>query len=100
MKISVVILVISHKHGLDYGVYYTGQEAWDTLYDYVCEFWDTEEMGPVPDDQQLAVDDYFEYHLGNEWYEMPVRTLDISGSRSKPSQAMTPVTQPDEEEIA
>ena len=99
MKVSVVILVISHKHGTDYGLYYTGQEAWDALYDFASLFWDVD-MGPMPEDQQTVIDDYFEYHQGNEWYEMPVRTHDISGSRSKPSQAMTPVTQPDEEEIA
>jgi hypothetical protein len=83
MKISVVILVISHKHGTDYSLHFTAQEAWDALHGFVVTWWNTEEMGFIPSDDQTAVDEYFEYHLGNEWYEMPIRTLDISGSRTK-----------------
>jgi hypothetical protein len=85
MTVSVIILVINHKHGTDYGLYFSGQRAWDALHDYVVEFWEEDEMGPIPEDQQTAIDEYFEYHLGNEWYDMPIRTLDISGFNLKPS---------------
>jgi hypothetical protein len=80
MKINVAILVTSCKHGTEYDVFPTQALAWEALYDYVNSFWDElHDAGPIPKDEQEAVDIYFEKKAYDEWWEITVRTLDISG---------------------
>lgn len=80
MKINATILVTSHKHGTDYGLYPNATVAYEALYDYVCEFWDDQCEGEMPENADDAIDEYFEQNAYDEWWEIAPRTLDISGS--------------------
>lgn len=80
MKITAAILVTSHKHGTDYGLYPNEVVAYDALYDYVVQFWEDQCDGEMPEHAQDAIDLYFEQNAYHEWWEICTRTLDMSGS--------------------
>ena len=80
MKISAAILVTSHKHGTDYGLYRNEAIAYEVLYDYVCEFWGDNIESEMPEGKQEAIDKYYEHNVYNEWWEICTRTLDLGGS--------------------
>lgn len=80
MKISAAILVTSCKHGTDYGLYKNEVDAYEALYDYVCQFWEDSIEWAMPEDPDTAVQEYYEENGYNEWWEIVTRTFDLSGS--------------------
>lgn len=73
---TVHVLMIDHD-GIDSSVHRTEAGAWDALYEYVTEWWDTEHRDgtPIPTDRNAAIDAYFE-HVDDEDYSIAPYTIE------------------------
>jgi len=84
---DVWVLIITHKHGEDVGVYSSREKAWDALYDYCCQWWGdwdlpwngTETEGEYAChsmDRDKAIDLYFKAAADREGWEILQRKVD------------------------
>lgn len=53
-------LAIGHRHGTDITIHPTDEDANLALAEYVREWWDREQCGPMPDDPDQMISDYFQ----------------------------------------
>lgn len=70
---TVWVLTISHKYGVDTVVFRTFESAHADLVKFVTEWWDERKDYPMPDDKDMAIEEYFwdhpyEYYDLNESY--------------------------------
>ena len=67
---TVWILNISHRHGIDTWVCASEDRAYQRLIQYVDEWWDREmENTPRPTDNNISVEKYFS-NAQDEWWSI------------------------------
>jgi hypothetical protein len=73
--IFVCVLIIDHKHGRDIEVHASEGSALESLSQYASEYWDIKEQGQIPGDMDEVIEDYFNYHDGNEWWSITQHSI-------------------------
>ena len=68
-KETLILLEVTHRHGNDFSLHRSEAGARNDLYSYVVQWWE-EWMGdaPLPNDDEVAIDAYFEAASEQENY--------------------------------
>lgn len=64
---TIWVTAVHHKHGHDTYLNKTREGATRDLYGYVSDSWDESEDGPIPEDMEGAIDQYFDNN-GEEYF--------------------------------
>lgn len=76
MKTFIFILTIDTKYGIDTLAFTSHDKAIASLYQFVAEWWEDEDMvGPIPDDANEAIALYFNNNE-DEFYRIEESVLD------------------------
>lgn len=66
---EVTVTAIEHKHGTNLSAHLTSEGARDGVYGFAAEWWQEDEMGPIPDDREETIAVYFEENGDESWIE-------------------------------
>jgi len=90
---TVYVVAIEHKHGMNTSVFETREDAQASLYEYVKEWWDSD--GPqgeeIPTNASQAIERYFHHDYVTESYTLQECIVQMSTAIVRRGQSV-PVT--------